>query len=231
MDRLALLGSGDIEVVGRVVQSSNGTYVVELTSGDDSHYAIYKPVRGERPLWDFEPGLHRRERAAYVLSDWLGLGIVPPTVIREDAPMGTGSLQWFVDANFAEHYFSMYEERPALHDVLRTMCLFDIVANNTDRKGGHVLLDQDEQVWGIDQGLCFAAEDKLRTVIWDFAGEPIGEDLLAAIEPLASRVPEELEELLSVDEVAAVQRRARRLLRQPVFPHDRTGHAYPWPLV
>ena len=126
-----------------------------------SHPAIYKPLRGERPLWDFEPGLHRREVAAYLLSEALGIGVVPPTVLR-DGPLGEGSVQWFVTADHRQHYFTIYEAYPELHDRLRAMALLDILANNTDRKSGHCLLVEatdttPASVWGIDQGLCFAA--------------------------------------------------------------------------
>ena len=109
--------------------------------------------------------------AAYRLSEAMGIDVVPPTVLREDGPLGEGSLQWFVDADHREHYFTIAEQRPDLHDQLRDIAVFDMVANNTDRKSGHCLLAGD-RVWAIDNGLCFAAEFKLRTVIWEFAGEP-----------------------------------------------------------
>src|SRR6478735_6775611 len=161
----ALLAGGDINV----------------GCGDETAQAIYKPTRGERPLWDFEPGLHRRELAAYHLSEAMGLDLVPPTVIR-DGPLGEGSLQWFVDADHSQHYFTIHESRDDLHDRLRAVALFDLIANNTDRKSGHVLIDSDDHVWGIDHGLCFAADFKLRTVVWEFGGEPIGAALLDAIQ-------------------------------------------------
>ncbi len=150
--------------------SSNATFLVSL--GDTGGQAIYKPVRGERPLWDFEPGLHRREVAAYLLSEAMGFGVVPPTVLREDGPLGEGSLQWFVAADHREHYFTIAEQRPELHPQLRDIAVLDVVANNTDRKSGHCLLAGD-RVWAIDNGLCFAPEFKLRTVIWEFAGETL----------------------------------------------------------
>lgn len=231
MDPLALLGQGTMTLVGQVVDSSNATFLVELRQGDDSGFGIYKPLRGERPLWDFEPGLYRRERAAYLLSQHLGWDLVPQTVIRDDAPLGVGSVQWFVEADQREHYFSILDNHPGTHDALRALCLFDLVANNTDRKSGHVLYGADGHVYGIDQGLCFAAHDKLRTVIWDFAGEPVPTSLLAPLEPLARAVPDELAELLTTDETEAVRRRAAHLLAEPVFPTDTTGHGYPWPLV
>ena len=130
-----------VNVLGRMRNASNATFLVSLDGADG--LAIYKPGRGERPLWDFEPGLYRREVAAFRLSEALGLGVVPPTVLRPDAPLGEGSLQWFVNADFREHYFSLYAERPDLHDQLRAIAVFDALANNTDRKSGHCLLEID----------------------------------------------------------------------------------------
>ncbi len=228
---LTLLATGDITLVGQVVESSNATFVVEVTSSEASSYAIYKPLAGERPLWDFEPGLYKRERAAYLLSEHLGLGLVPPTIVREDAPAGLGSLQWFVEADQREHYFSVYDERPETHPRLKEIAVFDLLANNTDRKSGHVLYGTDGRVWGIDHGLCFAADFKLRTVVWDFAGEEVDPPLLAAIEPLATRIPDDLAELLTEPEVEALRARAAYIVDHPVLPHDPTGRRIPWPLV
>ncbi|WP_258190778.1 SCO1664 family protein [Arthrobacter sp. PAMC25284] len=228
---LALLTDGSVELVGRILRSSNETFLVQLNHGADTAQAVYKPVAGERPLSDFEPGLHRRERAAYLLSQALGWGMVPPTVIREDAPLGVGSLQWFVDCDFREHYFTLTSEDPSTHPDMARMALFDYIANNTDRKSGHVLRGDDGRIWGIDHGLCFSAVFKLRTVIWDFAGEPIPEALLADIAPLADALPSELAEMLDDDEVAALRRRVRRMLQGGTLPVDLTGMRYPWPLV
>ncbi|WP_259678317.1 SCO1664 family protein [Arthrobacter oryzae] len=228
---LTLLTAGSVELVGRILRSSNETFLVQLSHGEDTAQAIYKPVAGERPLSDFEPGLHRRERAAYLLSESLGWGMVPPTVIREDAPLGVGSLQWFIDCDVREHYFTLAAEDPDTHPDLARMALFDFIANNTDRKSGHVLRGDDGRIWGIDHGLCFSAVFKLRTVIWDFAGEPIPDALLADIAPLADEVPAQLAELLDDDEVAALRRRVRRMLQEGTLPVDLTGMRYPWPLV
>jgi uncharacterized repeat protein (TIGR03843 family) len=170
---LTLLTEGSIELLGRIPRSSNETFLVQVTFGDDSACAVYKPEAGERPLSDFEPGLCKRERAAYLLSEALGWGFVPLTVIREEAPLGIGSLQWFIESDFQEHYFTLYGDAPETRRELARIALFDYVANNTDRKSGHVLRGDDGRIWGIDHGLCFSSAFKLRTVIWDFAGEPI----------------------------------------------------------
>lgn len=224
------LTHGDIDIVGRMPDSSNATFLVTIAHGDVNMQAIYKPLRGERPLWDFEPGLHRREVAAFLLSEALGLGLVPITILR-DGPFGEGSVQFFVESDTREHYFSMFEERPELHDRLREFAIFDFVANNTDRKSGHCLLGLDGTVWGIDHGVCFSADFKLRTVIWEFGGEPIPQYLLTAIAPMATTVPLHIAALLSDDEVHALQERVQWLLDHPEFPVDNSGRRYPWPIV
>ena len=224
------LEHGDITIIGRMPHSSNATFLVSVQCDETSFQAIYKPLRGERPLWDFEPGLHRREIAAYMLSQAMGISMVPPTVLRE-GPLGEGSLQHFIDADVEQHYFTIFEQREDLHDQLRAMCVFDIVANNTDRKAGHCLLGLDDKVWGIDHGVCFAADFKLRTVIWEFGGEPLPDHLRAAIEPLIETVPLNIATLLSSDEVSALQERVQWLCEGGAFPIDRSGSRYPWPLV
>ena len=221
---------GELDIEGRMPWSSNATFLVNVTSGERHGRGIYKPLRGERPLWDFEPGLHRREVAAYRLSRAMGLDLVPPTVLR-DGPLGEGSVQWFVDADHSQHYFTLHEQRPDLHDALRPIAVFDVIANNTDRKSGHVLIDADDHVWCIDHGLCFSADFKLRTVVWEFGGEPIDDDLLARVARIAESVPLEVAALLADDEVEAIRERAQWLLTNPVYPVDHSGRRYPWPLV
>jgi uncharacterized repeat protein (TIGR03843 family) len=211
--------------------SSNATFLATVTAGEACARAIYKPERGERPLWDFPRGLHRREVAAWRLSETLGLDLVPPTVVRDDGPFGEGSLQYFVAADFEQHYFTLHESRPDLHERLQVVCAFDLLANNADRKSGHVLLGLDGAVYGIDHGLCFNAELKLRTVIWEFAGEPVPDGLLEPIATLADEIPADLAAHLDGDEVDALRRRARALVTRPVFPFDRSGNRYPWPMV
>jgi uncharacterized repeat protein (TIGR03843 family) len=228
---LDLLNEGSVELVGRIVPSSNLVLLAEVSSANGSTSAVYKPESGERPLWDFEPGLHRREAAAYLLSDWLGWDLVPPTIVREDAPAGWGSLQLYIESDPADHYFTLYERAPETRAQLHALAAFDVLANNADRKSGHVLRGADGRIKGIDHGLCFAAEDKLRTVIWDFSGDPVPAELLGAITPLLADLPPGLDELITVTEIEALRGRVRRLLRTGVFPTDHSGRRVPWPLV
>jgi len=226
-----LLLDGEIEVEGRMPWSSNVTVLVTLRSEDREAKAIYKPHRGERPLWDFPDGLYQREVASYELSAWLGWDLVPATVIRRDAPMGVGSLQRFVDADYDQHYFTLFEDE-ATHDQLMRLCVFDILSNNTDRKGGHCLLDRDGHIWAIDNGLSFHREFKLRTVIWEWGGESIPAAILDDVRRLDDLgPPPALALLLDTFELDAVRARAAAILREPCFPVDTTGRRYPWPLV
>jgi uncharacterized repeat protein (TIGR03843 family) len=211
--------------------SSNGTYLVTVTDGDEQTVAVYKPRRAERPLWDFPDGLYHREVAAYELAEALGWRFVPETVTRHDGPLQAGSLQRFVDADFEQHYFTLLEDE-SHHPALKRMATFDIIANNADRKGGHCLLDADGHLWGIDHGLCFHPEPKLRTVIWDFAGEPLDDHDAEDLQQLAtSGLPPSLSALLGDEERAALESRVRRLLQLGRLPEPRHRHHYPWPLV
>ncbi|MCJ7677468.1 MAG: SCO1664 family protein [Anaerolineales bacterium] len=232
---LSALSSGTIELKGQFVWGSNYTFLVQVTQGDETRPAVYKPARGERPLWDFPEGtLAQREVAAYVVSRALGWDLVPPTVLRPDGPAGAGSLQLFVDADPERHYFTFTE---AEKQRLRPVAVFDLLINNADRKGGHVLLGESDHLWLIDHGVCFHAEDKLRTVIWDFVGEPIPRELLAALRRLRQALLDddalrtELGGLLAAEEVEALQGRADRLLRSKRFPPPGADRPYPWPLV
>jgi uncharacterized repeat protein (TIGR03843 family) len=226
-----LLTHGDLAVEHRMPHSSNGTFMTTVSLGGNVCQAIYKPMKLERPLWDFEPGLHRREVAAYLLSEAMGLHLVPATVLR-DGPLGEGSVQFYVNNDASEHYFSLYESRPDLHDRFRDFAVFDLVANNTDRKSGHIVLaDADNNVWGIDHGVCFSADFKLRTVIWEFGGEDIPERLHNATRALTNAIPLHIAALLSEEEITAMQERAEWICEQERFPINRSGHFYPWPLV
>lgn len=248
----ALLLTGAMRLVGQLADSSNETFLVELVEGagetgevgdaagdagrggpaDAPSYAIYKPELGERPLHDFAPGLFRRERAAYVLSEWLGWCLVPHTVIRDDGPFGIGSLQAFVAHDPDEHYFVLHTDAPETYPDLRRLAAFDFLANNTDRKAGHVLRgSEDGRIWGIDHGLCFSASYKLRTVVWEFQGEPVPDDVRADAGRLIDDEPSELAELLDDEERRALRGRARALFALGTLPVDPTGMRYPWPLV
>lgn len=226
-----IVARGDIELIGRMPWSSNATFLAEATLDQRSTRVIYKPHIGERPLWDFPDGLWKREVAAYELGHAIGWDIVPFTVARDDAPHGIGSVQRFIDADFEQHYFTMLEDEDT-HDQLQRMAVFDFVCNNTDRKGGHCLIDADGHIWGIDNGLSFHAEFKLRTVIWEFGGEEISEQLLRDLKSFVDAgIPETLTHLLGTFEQDAVLTRARALLREGVLPIDESGHRYPWPLI
>jgi uncharacterized repeat protein (TIGR03843 family) len=226
-----LLSQGEVAVLGRMPWSSNATFLADVCLAGEVRQAIYKPMRGERPLWDFPAGLYRRELAAYHLSEALGWRLVPTTVERDDAPLGQGSLQRFVDADLEQHYFTLYDDE-RWHDQLRTICLFDLLVNNTDRKSGHCLLDGEGHIWAIDNALTFHSEFKLRTVIWEFGAQPMPEPLLADVERLLDRgLPDELEALLDPAERLALVDRATSVVHQRTYPVDHTGRRYPWPLV
>ena len=228
-----VLVEGEMEVHGRIAGSSNATLLVTCRLGDQELLAVYKPAKGERPLWDFPGGLFRREVAAYVLSEHLGWGLVPETVTRSEGPFGPGSVQRFVDEDGTSHYFTLRDE-PHWHASLMRLCAFDVVSNNADRKSGHVLLAED-RLWAIDNGLCFNRHDKLRTVIWDFGGVPLDPEVLEDLNRLAHRgPPPALCDLLEPDEVAATMQRVRWLLEVRALPElvdDGGWPPYPWPLV
>jgi uncharacterized repeat protein (TIGR03843 family) len=230
-----VLAEGAMEVHGRIAGSSNATLLVTCGGGADELLAVYKPAQGERPLWDFPGGLYRREVAAYVLSEALGWGLVPETVERLEAPFGPGSVQRFVheDGDAGAHYFTLREE-PRWHAPLMRLCAFDVVANNADRKSGHVLLAE-ERLWAIDNGLCFNVHDKLRTVIWDFGGEPLDADVVENLARLErDGLPPALCQLLDPAEAAATLDRVAWLLSLRALPElvdDGDWPPYPWPLV
>ena len=228
---LEILRRGEVEIQGRMPWSSNATFLVTVAWGGVELPGIYKPERGERPLWDFPGGLYRREAAAYELAVALGWDLVPETVVREDAPLGVGSIQRFVDADFEHHYFTLLEDERH-HPALARMAVFDQLANNADRKGGHCLIDQEGHIWGIDHGLCFHPHPKLRTVIWDFVDEPIADDLLAAVRQFGTcGIPRALAELLTGGETEALSGRALEVLRRRRLPAPQSDRPYPWPLV
>lgn len=281
---LAVLAAGEISMVGRMPWSSNATFLVDVDAPDELDFpvqAVYKPVRGERRLWDFPPGLHRRERACFLLSEALGWDLVPPTIIR-DGPLGEGSLQLFVLADFEQHYFTL-RDMDSLHLPLRRLCAFDFVSNATDRKSGHVLLPIDpesidtesvdpeasdpavepvaefssdvepeinsqrvtiksksleeqpsvsQNIFAIDNGLSFHSDFKLRTVLWDYSGEPLPECVMSDLTAFLARpASAELAEVLTEVELDAAMERAELLLESAVFPTDPSGQRWPWPVV
>ena len=228
-----ILTEGEMEVHGRIAGSSNATLLVTCRLGDEELMAVYKPHKGERPLWDFPGGLYRREVAAYLLSEALGWGLVPETVERSEGPFGQGSVQRFVHEDGTSHYFTLRDD-PKWHPTLMRMCAFDVAANNADRKSGHVLLAED-RLWAIDNGLCFNEDDKLRTVIWDFGGVPLDPEDIDALQRYAKSGPlPAMCELLTTDEVDALAMRVDWLLRHRALPElvdDGGWPPYPWPLV
>ncbi|HHH83423.1 MAG TPA: SCO1664 family protein [Chloroflexi bacterium] len=232
---LTTLTQGSLELIGQVLWGSNYTFLAQVGLGNEAVQAIYKPARGERPLWDFPHGtLAHREVAAFRLSQALGWGLVPPTVLRQDAPEGPGSLQLYIHADPQRHYFSLEE---AQKQRLRPVALFDLLINNADRKAGHLLFDANDHLWLIDHGVSFHTEYKLRTVIWDFIGERIPPDLIEDLRRLLRTWEEErgihreLEGLLSEHEIRALRSRAERLLHLGTYPEPQPGRPYPWPLI
>jgi uncharacterized repeat protein (TIGR03843 family) len=226
------LEHGEITLTGRFVYGSNDTFFVNVDHAGQEVPAVYKPMRGEQPLWDFpDASLAGREVAAYLVSQALGFGFVPLTILR-DGPLGPGSLQQYIEHNPNLHYFSF---KPADRQRLRPVALFDLLINNADRKGGHILLQKrTRKLTLIDHGLSFHAEDKLRTVIWDFAGEGIPPELVSALETFQNLLHPDLgtalRAFLTAAELAALEVRLEALLGNPVFPpppEDRRAFPYP----
>jgi hypothetical protein len=209
---------------------------MSVCADDAESLAIYKPRRGERPLWDFPDGmLCKRELASFLTSELLGWQIVPPTVLRQ-GPHGIGSMQFFIEHDPELNYFEFDEPKM---EQMRHMCAFDILVNNADRKGGHCLVDGQGHVWGIDHGITFNSSPKLRTVVWEFAGEPINDSLLADIERLCEQVDnqkttyrQELNKLITEREIHAFQLRIQHFLISRKYPQPGPGGPiYPWPPV
>jgi len=230
---LSLLRDGDLSIVGLLPRASNSTYLAKVRGGGEETLAVYKPRDGEAPLWDFPPGtLCRREVGAYVVARSLGWPRVPPTVLRR-GPEGPGSVQLFMEFDPNEHYFTLAERIP---DEFRSVALFDAVVNNADRKSGHCLLGTDDEVFVIDHGVCFHEAPKLRTVIWDFAGEDVPRSMREDLRSLAAKLEggpdrEELARLLSVRELEAMRVRLNGLIQSARFPEPGSERSYPWPPV
>jgi hypothetical protein len=233
---LDILEQGEISITGEFLWGSNYTFAVEISSGDQVLQGVYKPTRGERPLWDFPRAtLAHREVAAYLVSEAIGWSFVPPTIFREDGPIGPGSLQLHVDHDPEYNYFSFSK---ADLQRLPPVAAFDYLINNADRKGSHILFDQGDQLWLIDHGISFHQEQKLRTVIWDFAGEPLPDqvcsDLVNFEQQLqaGSKFRNQLEKYLVPQEINALVKRNQFLITSKIFPDPHPNRRpYPWPPV
>lgn len=235
---LTLLSDGTIEQQGLLPWGSNYTFLVTVTHGDRQTAAIYKPRDGERPLWDFPEGtLCQREVAAFVVSHALDWYVVPPTVLR-DGPQGVGMVQFYIDSDPNEHYFTLRED-DRFRPQFRRIALFDLLINNADRKSGHCLRDSTDHIWGIDHGVAFSVEPKLRTVIWEFAGEELPIELTADLRRFRARLDQPndpathmLAGLLDRRELNALKRRADQLLQAGCYPRPLPGYRQiPWPPV
>ncbi len=231
-DALALLREGELAIQGRLVDASNATLYAEISAGDDTAACVYKPIRGERPLWDFPDGtLAFREVAAYAVSAATGWDIVPPTVFR-DGPLGEGMVQLWIDVDVSVDPADLLRQD---HPALRRMAVFDAVVNNADRKGGHLLPVPGGHVYGVDHGVCFSVDDKLRTVLWGWRGRRFAAEELAVLDALRVEIADgelgdTLRGLLAPAEVETTLARVERLLRTRRFPHPSPDWpAVPWP--
>lgn len=229
---LQLLQEGGTQLRGRLPRGSNVVYLVDLQMNGLIAKAIYKPVLGERPLWDFPSDLSYRERGAFLVDEALGWNVVPPTVLRRDMPFGLGSVQLFIPSDHKHHYFTMIAN-DHLRPRLERICALDIVINNADRKAGHCLLDNNGKVWAIDNGLTFHHDFKLRTVIWDFANNEIPSSIQHDLQCLLdSGLPDRLRKTLTPVELEATLKRTRELLLAGHFPAmSRSLGSLPWSLV
>ena len=219
---------GNYEIKGQFTFGSNYTFLVTVHHEGQDYSAVYKPLRGEQPLWDFpENSLAGREVAAYLVSEALGFHIVPFTTLRDDGPYGAGSLQQFIEYDPEYHYFNFTDEDRRL---LKPVVLFDLLCNNADRKGSHVFFENDtHKLYAIDHGICFHEDDKLRTVLWDFSGQKIPEDLLSRLS-LSRNLLTDLERYLNLSEISALRARAESIRKRGVFPRQpRDRRAMPWP--
>ena len=238
LDKISLiniLNSGKINLQGQFLLGSNYTFFAELIYESDTIPVVYKPRRGERPLWDFPVNtLGKREVAAYLISDFLEWDLVPPVIYRRRGPLGPGSLQLFIDHDPEYHYFKFSETD---RQRLRPATLFDLIINNADRKAGHILIGKDDHLWLIDHGICFNTENKLRTVLWEFIGQPIPPDLLSSLNKLVEDLQtkgqlfQSLRPYLRVSEINAIIRRSERVLDSGIYPTPSTRFPVPYPPI
>ncbi len=234
---ITALHNGAIELEGQFLNSSNYTFLCKLTHETNLYRIVYKPRKGEQPLWDFPVGtLTKREAAAFLVSEWLGWSLVPACLYRtRKTPLGAGSVQIYMEHDLEQHYFNFTESQK---HSLQPLALFDLIINNADRKGGHIFFDEKQHLWAIDHGLCFHVENKLRTVIWDFAGMEIPPVLLQSMRQFIHGMSpdnnryEALAGLIRVSEIRAMLKRCEHILDHPHYifpPTDR--RPYPWPPV
>jgi len=232
------LQTGTLTLVGQALRGSNSTFLTQVIDTNLSVQAIYKPSRGERPLWDFPDfTLAQREVAAFIVSHLLGWNLVPPTVFRiQPAVYGKGSLQLFIEHDPTFHYLNA----PIINQILfMKIAIFDLIINNADRKSGHVIFDSDHKPWLIDHGLCFNSEFKHRTVIWDYAGMSISDDFKTEIKNFIIKLQSgklllvrKLNMLLSELEVTSMINRGLYLIDQAEFPlPEPNRRSYPWPPI
>ena len=227
------LQKGKLELKGQFMLGSNYTFLVNVHYDGQDLQAVYKPSRGEQPLWDFpDHTLAHREVAAYLVSQALGWNFVPYTALREDGPYGPGSIQQFIEYDPNYHYFNFSDEDKAR---LEPVMLFDLLCNNADRKGSHVIIEEEtRKLWLIDHGLCFHEQDKLRTVIWDYAGQPISDDLCETLSllPTSQKLLTDLQPYLSPREISALIARGASLVASGVFPYPpEHRRAFPYPPI
>jgi uncharacterized repeat protein (TIGR03843 family) len=236
-DIIEVLAEARPEEAFILTAGSNRVYLLRMThSRAGEGYAVYKPLRGEAPLSDFPDGtLYKREYGAYLVSEALGWGLVPPTILREDGlDGGVGMLQVFIEHDPAENYFSLKDTREA---DMKRVAVFDWLTNNADRKGGHFLLAADSRIWCIDQGLTFNVDEKLRTVVWDFKGQQPPAELVADVSRFCERLEtdgglrDQLSELMTAAESAKLRQRAQVIAGGAPFPYPPAYRPYPWPLV
>jgi hypothetical protein len=231
IDISKILTVGELKISGRLIDASNATLLADCNYKDSSIRCIYKPVAGERPLWDFPDGnLAHREYAAFLISQNLGFNIVPLTILR-DGPFGFGMVQQWIDIDESVDLACFFgSDDPQL----RKMALFDAVINNTDRKIGHLLPQENGKLFGCDHGVTFHHENKLRTVLWQWAGELLSDDEVQSLELLLSRIEQnqinELDSLISEIEREALITRIRELIEARIFPMpSQDWPAIPWP--
>ncbi len=226
-----LLTHGEMTIEGRLVDASNTTLYCAIELNGVEAACVYKPVAGERPLWDFPDGtLAGREVGAYLVSAASGWDLVPPTVLRE-GPLGPGACQLWLDIDEDVDIVALVQSD---NPVLRKMAVFDAVINNADRKGGHILPMPGGHIYGVDHGICFSTDDKLRTVLWGWRGTPLADEALETLTRLRTEIAGELGDklrtLITPREVAATRRRIERLLRFGVYPQPSDDWpAIPWP--